>query len=79
MKRKKKIESKILRRQSADPDFSSRYGNGTDGRSNANSVNFTQQLNTTRLEWGWPAAWQINVDCGLELELALTITTTQHG
>jgi hypothetical protein len=78
MKRKKKSNQKFVS-ASADPDFSSRYGNGTDGRSNANSVIFTQQLNTTRLDGGWPAAWQINVGCGLELELALTITTTQHG
>ena len=78
MKRKKKSNQKFAS-ASADPDFSSRYGNGTDGRSNANSVSFTRttQHNTVRL--GLAAAWQINVDCGLELELALTITTTQHG
>jgi hypothetical protein len=62
-----KRECKILRQHSADPDLTTLHG--TDGRRKCQHWNVTpSKINTTRVDWGWPAAcnvmWQTDVNVG---------------
>ncbi len=45
---------------------------------NAHGVNFTQTT-STRLDWGWTAAWQINVGLWPGVGAGTKDTTSQHG
>jgi hypothetical protein len=79
---RKKIKTKnflVLAKCGSGLTFTTRHGNGTDGRRQCPRCKLhTNNINTTRLDWGWTAAWQINVGLWPGVGAGTKITS-QHG